>query len=97
MAEPYNIALIGCGTVGGGVAIIGTMFFGVIAYVVVKSRFAGRALMDLLSWLPWAVPGMVATEGTNAYNTEEAFDRVMGNQELPDTVPTRLSRVPPAK
>jgi NAD(P)-dependent dehydrogenase (short-subunit alcohol dehydrogenase family) len=28
------------------------------------------------------MPGMVATEGTNAYNTEEAFDRVMGNQAI---------------
>jgi NAD(P)-dependent dehydrogenase (short-subunit alcohol dehydrogenase family) len=28
------------------------------------------------------MPGMVATEGTNAYNTAEAFDRVMNNQAL---------------
>ena len=28
------------------------------------------------------MPGMVATEGTNAYNNEDAFDRVMGNQAI---------------
>lgn len=45
--------------VGAGTAIIGTAFYAVIAYVIVKTRFVGRALLDLLSWLPWAVPGIL--------------------------------------
>jgi iron(III) transport system permease protein len=45
--------------VGAGVAIIGTAFFTLIAYVVVKTKFAGRAALDLLSWLPWAIPGIL--------------------------------------
>ncbi len=45
--------------VGAGVAIIGTAFFTLIAYVVVKTKFAGRATLDLLSWLPWAIPGIL--------------------------------------
>jgi iron(III) transport system permease protein len=45
--------------VGGGVAVIGTVFYSLIAYVIVKTRFAGRAALDLLSWLPWAIPGIL--------------------------------------
>jgi iron(III) transport system permease protein len=45
--------------VGLGSAIIGTTLYAAIAYVIVKTRFAGRGLLDLLSWLPWAVPGIL--------------------------------------
>lgn len=45
--------------VGAGVAIIGTAFYSLIAYVVVKTKLAGRATLDLLSWLPWAIPGIL--------------------------------------
>lgn len=45
--------------VGVGVALIGTTFYSLIAYVVVKTRLAGRATLDLLSWLPWAIPGIL--------------------------------------
>ncbi len=46
-------------TVGLGSAAIGVIFYSLIAYVIVKTRFWGRALMDLLSWLPWAIPGVL--------------------------------------
>jgi iron(III) transport system permease protein len=45
--------------VGAGSAIIGTAFYALVAYVVVKTRFAGRTIVDLLSWLPWAIPGIL--------------------------------------
>jgi iron(III) transport system permease protein len=45
--------------VGAGSAILGTAFYALVAYVVVKTRFAGRAIVDLLSWLPWAIPGIL--------------------------------------
>ncbi len=45
--------------VGAGTAVIGTVFYSLIAYVIVKTRFPGRAALDLLSWLPWAVPGIL--------------------------------------
>jgi iron(III) transport system permease protein len=45
--------------VGAGVAIIGTAFYSLIAYVIVKTRFAAGAALDLLSWLPWAIPGIL--------------------------------------
>jgi len=45
--------------VGAGVAVIGTAFYSLIAYVIVRTKFAGRAALDLLSWLPWAIPGIL--------------------------------------
>jgi len=45
--------------VGFGSAIIGTALYAVIAYVIVKTHFAARGLLDLLSWLPWAIPGIL--------------------------------------
>lgn len=45
--------------VSGIAALLGVTFYGVIAYVVVKSRFVGRALLDVISWLPWAIPGVL--------------------------------------
>ena len=45
--------------VGAGTAIIGTAFYSLIAYVIVKTRFALRTTLDLLSWLPWAIPGIL--------------------------------------
>ncbi len=32
---------------------------GVIAYVLVRTRFAVRRVLELLAWLPWMMPGMV--------------------------------------
>lgn len=46
-------------TVGLGTAGVGVVVYGLIAYVVVKTRFAGRGMLDFLSWLPWAVPGIL--------------------------------------
>jgi iron(III) transport system permease protein len=45
--------------VGFGSAAIGVIFYGLIAYVIVKTKFWGRAILDLLSWLPWAIPGVL--------------------------------------
>lgn len=45
--------------VGAGTAVIGTLLYALIAYVIVKTRFAARGLLDLLSWLPWAISGIL--------------------------------------
>lgn len=42
--------------VGGAILVV---LSGLIAYVVVRTRFAGRRLLELLSWLPWTLPGIV--------------------------------------
>jgi iron(III) transport system permease protein len=45
--------------VGAGTAVVGTLLYALIAYVIVKTRFAARGLLDLLSWLPWAISGIL--------------------------------------
>jgi len=50
----WNTLIVGVGT-----AVVGVLFYGIIAYVVVRTRYAGKAVLDFLSWLPWAVPGIL--------------------------------------
>ena len=44
---------------GGWSAAIGVFFCALIAYIVVKTRFAGRAVLDFISWLPYSIPGVL--------------------------------------
>jgi iron(III) transport system permease protein len=50
----WNTVLIGVGS-----GLIGVLFFALIAYMIVKTRHAGRWLLDFLSWLPWSIPGIL--------------------------------------
>jgi iron(III) transport system permease protein len=45
--------------VGSATGIVGVILFPIIAYIIVKTKFVGRHLLDVLSWLPWAIPGIV--------------------------------------
>jgi iron(III) transport system permease protein len=45
--------------IGLGSGVIGIVFYALIAYVIVKSRYSGRWLLDFLSWLPWSIPGIL--------------------------------------
>jgi iron(III) transport system permease protein len=38
---------------------IGVVVSSLVAYVIVKSRFKARMLLDFLCWLPWAIPGIL--------------------------------------
>jgi iron(III) transport system permease protein len=40
-------------------AAIGILVSSLVAYVIVKSRFKARAVLDFLSWLPWSIPGIL--------------------------------------
>jgi len=42
-----------------GAGLSAPILFSLIAYVSVRTRLPGRALLDFLSWLPWAIPGML--------------------------------------
>ena len=44
---------------GLGASVVGSLFFAVVSYVLIRIRFAGRGLLNLLSWLPWAMPGVL--------------------------------------
>ena len=45
--------------IGLGAGVVGILFYSLIAYVIVKTRYRGRWLLDFLSWLPWSVPGIL--------------------------------------
>jgi iron(III) transport system permease protein len=44
---------------GLGAAMVGTVVYALISYLIVRSRLPGRAIIDILSWLPWALPGVL--------------------------------------
>lgn len=46
-----------------GSALLGILFYSAIAYVIVKTKFAVRGALDFLSWLPWAIPGILLGVG----------------------------------
>ena len=45
--------------IGLGSGVIGVLFYSSIAYLIVKTRYRGRWLLDFLSWLPWSIPGIL--------------------------------------
>lgn len=42
---------------GGG--IVAAVLLPVLAYVIVRSNFIGRGVLDLVSWMPYAIPGIL--------------------------------------
>jgi iron(III) transport system permease protein len=44
---------------GAAAAILGTLIYALISYLIVRSRLPGRGIIDALSWLPWALPGVL--------------------------------------
>jgi len=44
---------------GLGAGMVGTLLYAVISYVIVRTRLYGRGFVDVLSWLPWALPGVL--------------------------------------
>ena len=49
--------------VGGVAAVITMLLCSVVAYIVTRTKFVGRRLLDTLVWLPWTIPGIVAGLG----------------------------------
>jgi iron(III) transport system permease protein len=54
LLSAWNTIVVGVGT-----AIAGVVFYSLTAYVIVRTRFFGRAALDFISWLPWAIPGIL--------------------------------------
>ncbi len=44
---------------GLGAGVVGALFAALVSYVLVRMRFAGRGTLDFLTWLPWALPGVL--------------------------------------
>ncbi len=39
------------------------LFFSFISYIIRRSKLPGRALLDFMTWMPWAVPGLLLAVG----------------------------------
>lgn len=52
-------SLINTLVMGIGAALLGTVFYVLVSYFIVRTRFVGRGFIDFLSWLPWALPGVL--------------------------------------
>jgi iron(III) transport system permease protein len=50
----WNTLKLGIGAAGTGILV-----FSMIAYLLVRTNIAGRATLDLVVWLPWAIPGIL--------------------------------------
>jgi iron(III) transport system permease protein len=44
---------------GFSVGLIGTLLFGLLSWVLVRTKVAGRHWIAVMIWLPWAIPGIV--------------------------------------
>jgi iron(III) transport system permease protein len=44
---------------GSGASIVGILVYLLVSYLIVRSRIAGKKLIDFLSWLPWSLPGVL--------------------------------------
>jgi iron(III) transport system permease protein len=42
-----------------GSALVGVFLYSLIAYVIVKTSFTFRGILDFLSWVPWSIPGIL--------------------------------------
>jgi iron(III) transport system permease protein len=55
----FLLALRNSLILGFSVAALGLLLYSLLAYVIVRSHLAGRRTLSLLTWLPWAVPGIL--------------------------------------
>ncbi len=54
LSSLWNSLLLGACT-----AVAGVILFSLVAYVVVRGRITGKGVIDILAWLPWAIPGVL--------------------------------------
>jgi iron(III) transport system permease protein len=47
----------------GSAAIFGAFFFSLIGYVLVRTKYPGRGILDSICWLPSAIPGVLSGLG----------------------------------
>jgi len=43
----------------GATALVSVILFTLIAYIIIRTRFVGRAALDMVSWLPATLPGII--------------------------------------
>src|SRR5207244_9839602 len=43
---------------------LGMILYSLVSYVVTRSRYRARRILDLAAWVPWAVPSLILAIGT---------------------------------
>jgi len=60
LSDPIFVqSLINTLTISTGTALLGALWGLVVAYIIVRTQFVGRSILDFLSWLPFALPGVI--------------------------------------
>ena len=57
--ETFRQSVINTLIMSSGAAVLAIVLMSLVAYFSVRSTFRGRALLDFVSWLPFAVPGIL--------------------------------------
>lgn len=57
--ETFTQSIVNTLVMAGGAGIFSVVLFSLIAYFTVRTQFRARALLDFVSWLPFAVPGIL--------------------------------------
>jgi iron(III) transport system permease protein len=57
--EAFRGALVNTLRMSSGASILAVTLLSLIAYFAVRSRYRARGLLDLVSWLPYSVPGIL--------------------------------------
>jgi iron(III) transport system permease protein len=61
--EVFFRSLVNTLIMGTGAGLVGVFLFSLIAYMTVKTKFPSRGLLDLFSWLPITLPGILVGIG----------------------------------
>lgn len=60
LRDPILLSSLGNSMIlGTATALLAVVLFSLVAYVVVRSQLAGRRLVDMMAWVPWAIPGVL--------------------------------------
>lgn len=65
-------------TLAVGTALVSVLLHSLLAYVLVRTRFFGRGALDIVSWLPFAVPGVVLSLGLVTMFLQPMFRPIYG-------------------
>ena len=57
--ETFSQAVTNTLSMAGGAGILSVVLFSLVAYFTVRTTFKARAILDFVSWLPFAVPGIL--------------------------------------
>lgn len=60
LADPiFTRSIVNTLLLGGGTVVVGLVLWLLIAYIVVRTRYGARSLLDFASWLPLTFPGII--------------------------------------